>query len=374
MKKKLFISLALCIPMCLCLLGGCGDSGDSANVPTPPALDAEVQTNDSIEAEPEEAPDGMARSYLTGEWIDEELAGKRPIAMMIENTLVCLPQYGINNADIIYECPVEGGISRLLGIYQDYSGMEQMGNVRSSRPYYVYFAREYDAIYVHAGGSVEAYDILDTGFINDIDAIKGGGASEFFRTKEHKAPHNLYISSENIENAINNLAYETNLEEGYEGHFCFAKDDTPTQLSNGVDAAVVKVYYPNPKPWFVYNEEDGLYYRNQFNSSQVDAITGEQVAVKNIIIEECAVSYYDQNKGYLNVDITSGGSGKYITNGKCIDITWSKESDTAPTRYYDKDGKEIVLNQGKTWVAVTQDSYSDRNVIYATLEEYESSK
>jgi hypothetical protein len=91
--------------------------------------------------------------------------------------------------------------------------------------------------------------------------------------------------------------------------------------------------------------------------------------VKNIIIEECGITYYDENKGYLNIDITSGGKGKYITNGKCIDITWEKKSDTTPTHYYDMNGEEITLNQGKTWVAITQNTYSDRNKIYATIDE-----
>ena len=372
MKKKQLAAFALGISLCFGLLAGCGKQEEEPDTQVT-ELPVIMQDTETIE-EQENVPEGQARSYLTGEWIDEELAGKRPIALMIENTLVCLPQYGINNADIIYECPVEGGISRLLGIYQNYSGMEQIGNVRSSRPYYLYFAKEYDAIYVRAGGSIEAYNLLDAGFINDIDAIKGGGASEFFRTNEHKKPHNLYISSQNIDNALNTLGYEMDLREGYEGHFTFAKDDETVQMPDAADAAVVSLYYVNPKPWFVYNEEDGLYYRYEFGSKQVDAINGEQVAVKNIIIEECSISYYDESKGYLNIDITSGGSGKYITDGKCIDITWEKESDTAPTRYYDKAGNEIVLNQGKTWVAVTQDTYSDRNEIYATLEDYESSK
>ena len=86
----------------------------------------------------------MLRSPFTGVWIDEEIARKRPIAVMTENTRETLPQYGLSSADVIYECPVEGGISRLMCIYQDYEDLDKIGNIRSCRIYYPYFAHEFD--------------------------------------------------------------------------------------------------------------------------------------------------------------------------------------------------------------------------------------
>ncbi len=47
--------------------------------------------------------------------------------------------------------------------------------------------------------------------------------------------------------------------------------------------------------------------------------------------------------------------GYYITNGKAIPITWSKEDELSPTKYYDMDGKEITLNTGRTYVALVPD-------------------
>lgn len=371
MKKKL-LALVLCATMACGMVGACGKKTEPVESEKP--VTEQTEEADTQE-ESEECPDGLARSYLTGEWIDENLASNRPIAMMIENTKVCLPTYGSSNADIIYEYPVEGGISRLMGIYQDYSGMDKMGNVRSSRPYYVLTAKEYDAIYVHAGGSVEAYELLDRGIIDDIDSLKASGSTCYFRSDDKRSiEHNLYTTSEKLSDAITNAGYRTTHTKDYKGNFKFNKDDAnEITLKDGVDAAVVTINLVNPKPWFVYNEEDGLYYRYEFGEKQMDNLENQQLAVKNIVIQYTNICYYDDSKKtYLNIDKYCGGEGRYITNGKCIDITWSKESEDAPTKYFDKEGNELVINQGKTWVITNYNSAKDKDKIYSTMEDYEN--
>ena len=144
--------------------------------------------------------EGQAKSLLTGEWIDAELASKRPISIMVENTSACLPRYGLSKADVIYECPVEGGSTRYMVLFQDYSNMEKIGNIRSCRHYYAYFAHEYESVYLHAGASYIADDgVLAQHYIDDVDAIKGKADNYFYRdSSEHKAPDNLYTSSYKI--------------------------------------------------------------------------------------------------------------------------------------------------------------------------------
>lgn len=310
-----------------------------------------------------ETHEGMSKSLLTGEWIDQELAVLRPVAIMTENTKSAIPQYGLEQADIIYECPVEGGITRLMAIYQDYSGMDKIGNVRSCRNYYVYFAKEFDAVYMHCGESHFAKTLLNSGFIDNVDGITGKAESYYYRDNSKKAPHNLYTSSTRIANAISGYGFRNTVDSDYEGHYQFAADGTKAALTNSIDAYKINMYYTNNKPWFEYNEADGLYYRFQFGAKQVDGNTGNQLAVTNIIIQNCDWYLWEESTGYLYVDYMSGGTGKYITNGKCIDITWKRDSESGPTRYYDGNGKEIVLNQGKTWVEIVQDTYAKQNTV-----------
>lgn len=370
MKKRRWMYGLLAV----CMLAACGKEKQGG---TEPGTDTQTPTETASEGEPGSAAtegqsghEGEAKSLLTGKWIDEELATVRPVAVMTENTKMALPQYGLAKADVIYECPVEGGISRLMAIYQDYGGMDKIGNVRSCRLYYVYFAKEFDALYFHAGQSKYALDVLNSTFIDNVNGITGKGGAFYYQDKSRKMPHNTYTSSERIAAAITGYGYAAKLGESAQAHYQFADEGAPNLLPQGEDAAVVSLYYPNPKPWFVYNREDGRYYRYQFGAAHVDAWTNEQLAADNILIQNCKSSLKNSKNGTLDIDHRSGGTGKFITRGKAIDITWSRASDSDKTRYFDSSGAEIVLNPGVTWVEITEDSRASKNLIYKTREEY----
>lgn len=369
MKKRRWMYGLLAV----CMLAACGKEKQGGTEPETggqwTASQTESETS-SVGTESEHTHEGEARSLLTGKWIDGTLAAVRPVAVMTENTKMALPQYGLAKADVIYECPVEGGISRLMAIYQDYGGMEKIGNVRSCRLYYVYFAKEFDALYFHAGQSKYALDVLNSTFIDNVNGITGKGGAFFYQDKSRKMPHNTYTSSEKITAAIESYGYEAQLSGSAEAHYRFAAENEPNLLTQGEDAAVVSLYYPNPKPWFEYNPEDGRYYRYQFGAAHVDARTNEQLAADNILIQNCKSYLKNEKNGTLDIDHRSGGTGKFITRGKAVDITWSRASDSAKTRYFDSSGAEIVLNPGVTWVEITEDSRAARNVIYKTREEY----
>ena len=104
-------------------------------------------------------------------------------------------------------------------------------------------------------------------------------------------------------------------------------------------------------------------------------MTGDQLAYKNIILQGVNYTMYTGSgtqfdDKYLNIDCYSGGTGQYVTNGKAIDITWSKDSLTSPTRYFDADGNEIKVNQGKTWVCVVLNEDADRVHFYSSEDEF----
>lgn len=313
---------------------------------------------------------GEAQSYLTGEWMDEEIVKTRPIAMMTENTKQTLPQYGISTAGVVYEAPVEGSYTRLMPIYDDLGTLEKVGNVRSSRLYYLYFAAEFDAVYVHFGQAANVVAYLERGVVNNLSGLDGSVSSAvFYRTSDRKAPHNAYTSAEGIKQGIEKKQYRKEHDADYTGHYQFAEDDKPVTLKNGTDVAVVKPYYFYNHPYFIYNDKDRLYYRYQFGEKQVDGNNDEQLSYRNIIFQNVEYSIYEGTE-YLNIPLTGGGAGKYFTNGKMIDITWKKDQEWGITHYYDADGKEITLNQGKTWVCIIQNPYADKSEFYATEKEF----
>ncbi|WP_288616515.1 DUF3048 domain-containing protein [uncultured Eubacterium sp.] len=372
MKKA--IAMILLGVMSLSLLAGCGKKEE-----TPVVSDSAQETSISVPeeepvSEPEipAAPEGMARSYLTGEWIDEAIANQRPLAVMLGNTKIATPQYGITDADVIYEAAVEGQETRLMAIFQDYANLEKVMSIRSCRHYYVHWALEFDAIYAHYGQAKYAVEILSQDYVNNLSGLDGGVEKVMYkRDSNRKAPHNAYTTGEGIVAGIAYKGYETQHAADYSGHYKFVEDDDQQLfLQGGSPAAVVEPGYLVNKPWFVFDSETGLYKRFQNGAAQTDGNNGKQVEVKNIIIQICEWNRMSSEDEYLNMETMKGGSGYYITNGTAIPVTWKKDSLQSPTRYYKEDGSEIQLNQGKTWVCVTEDTYADKIAFYPSEEEY----
>lgn len=380
--KKLAVLLLTGLT-CATLLFGCGKEDDTVETvalneveTAAPETAAEPETETETEAVDEDLPpeEGMVKSTLTGEWISGDLEKQRPIAVMIPNENACLPHYGLSNADILYECNVEGNMTRLMAIFKDWKDMDRIGNIRSCRDYYVYWAKEWDAIYCHIGGPFYILDIINnpttdniTGAVlaSDSSQKKGLVDAAFYRTDDRKAPHNAYTSGDRIESAIQKLNYSETYTENYEGeHFKFASASSPNtleQYSNALSAKKIDLAgaYSMTKTYFEYNESDGLYYRFQGmqkgDEKHIDGANNQQLTFKNVIVQ---FTHYETRdaKGYLSFqchDTTK--DGWYFTNGKGIHVTWKKTSDYGPTKYYDDNGDEIVLNPGKTNICIVED-------------------
>lgn len=324
--------------------------------PTPtPTPEETIIVAEIVEEEP--IPEGMVVSYLTGEYVPEEIGRRRPVAVMINNAKAALPSDGISKASVFYEAPVEGALTRIMAVFEEYDDLEKIGSVRSCRDYFLDYAMGFDAIYVHFGQAVYALPYFDLPQINNINGLYYDGQF-FYRTNDRPSPHNAYTSGEQIQQAIEVCGYSQTLREDYEAQFTFAQVGDEVNLENGSSATLIKPGYMFNAPWFEYNAEDGLYYRYQYEAPHVDQFFDTQIAVKNIIIQYTGWENYDDN-GYLNLYAGNGGACKFITNGKVIDGTWERPSEWGPEKYYDSEGNEITLNTGKTWVCVVLDSYAD---------------
>lgn len=369
LKKLLAVMLSASIVVGMV---GCGSKAEETAEEPEETTEEEVQEEEAQEEESAVVEDDGIYSYLTGEPTTEEANKLRPITCMIENTTMALPQYGLNLAGVLYECPVEGGITRMMGVFEQdaIKDQEKIGNVRSCRPYYVFISLEYDAIYVHFGQSIQGETLLNTGIIDDLNGLTDDG-TVFYRSSDRSAPHNAYVSGSGIMAGIDKKGYTLNYRDDYNGYYIFNHTPEGNKLENGKDCEVVCPYFYNNKPYFIYNKETGLYERYEFGKPQVDAIDGEQVAVKNIIFKNVPSSIYTGTP-YLDIPVNGSGEGKFFTNGKMIDVTWVKETDTSVTHYYDDDANEIELNPGQTWVCLIENQNAEDNKFYETVEEYES--
>lgn len=320
------------------------DIEDKSNLTPSKAITPEP-TPESIE----ETHEGEMRSTLTGLWVPIESGSKRPYAIQFSNFKTVRNQWGIGQADIVYEALVEGGITRLLAIGENFTG-DRIGSVRSSRHYFASFADEYDAIYIHYGKTKYAVTKLKKLGINNLDGETGIGTTVFYRDKSMKAPHNAFTGLDRILKGIKQKGYDTEHRQDFESHYTFYEEDT--EFANGLDCSMVSIKYPYNKPYFEYNSQEKQYLRYQFGEIHKDSNTGEQLSFKNIIVQFVKEWDIDKND-YQTMDIEdSQGSGYYITNGKKMDITWKKNEDKRWMRYYDSNGEELNINPGKTYIAI----------------------
>lgn len=306
----------------------------------------------SIEQQPEDKNNKKEEqgipSPLSGIYASKDKVNRRPVAIMFDNHPKARWQSGLSQGEIIYEFMVEAPYTRYMGIYL-INDPESIGPIRSSRPYFVTALLEYDPIYVRIGGSPQAKrDIIQLG-IADIDGLSGNN-KVFWRNKEvgKSSPHNMYTSMRAIRRAQESKGY--NLIGDYRG-FKFHEEDKEIE---GFAATNVDIhYYNNNTTSYVYNSNEKVFYRKKDGMEHYDELDNTPIIAKNIIIQEAETKIIDKD-GRLSIDLIGEGKGKYITNGKGIDIRWSRKSRNSKTYYYDERGKEIILNPGITWIQVVK--------------------
>lgn len=365
--KKLSVLLLIALSSTM-LLFGCGkDSGknadsdkeiNGADIGLPGADDSEAEEPVADETEDADVPDGSVKSQLTNELVSQEVADTRPISVMMPNDTSALPHYSISNAGVLYQIMVEGNITRLMAIIEDWQDLERIGNVRSARDYYVFAAYEWDVLFCHYGNPFYADDVLARDVTNNINGMVAP-SGVFYRTKDRKAPQNAYLSGKGILDAVDYYKYDLEHTENFEpGHFTFANDGN--DLSDGPDAfdatyIDMSSAYPVDKTYFKYDDSKEVYERFQYGKPHVDEATGEQLAFANVIVQNTYSEDRDA-KGYKAFQMHDDTKdGYFFTAGKGIHVTWEKKGDFDATKYYDDDGNEIELNTGKTMICVVQD-------------------
>ena len=275
----------------------------------------------------------------------------RPIAVMIDNHSGAWPQANLNQAYMVYEIVVEGGETRLMAVFKG-RNVDKIGPVRSSRHYFLDYALENDAIYVHYGWSPQAESDIKTLGINNINGITESSSS-FWRVKDKSSPHNVLTSTENILKIAERNQYKTSSQK--ESVLKYSAEEV--QLTSEDSIVANKIVIPHSKLQTVtyeYNAEQKTYTRYARGNIQKDYDTGADVTTKNIIITKC--DNYDlsdsENKGRQGLKNIGTFDGYYITNGKAIKIKCTKSARNAQTVYKDLQGNEINVNDGNTFVNI----------------------
>ncbi|WP_022774604.1 DUF3048 domain-containing protein [Butyrivibrio sp. AE2015] len=309
--------------------------------------------------EPYVLPEGMYFSELTGEPISEDIKDQRPIAVMVDNEIKALPHYETAKADVVYEMmnsTANDRITRLMCVVKDWKSLEQFGSIRSTRPTNIILASEWNAILCHDGGPVhnDAYFAMDwakdhiSGLFSRINNGKDKEFTEYIVSGDLERE----IPKANISETYNEFANEGS-------HFNFTDYGTEIKLDEKYDrsytANKVSLPFPHNSSTLTYNPETGLYEYSEYGEPHEDADSGEVLSFKNVILQKCSFTQLD-DEGYLIYNCVGAGEyAWYLTNGVAKDVTWVKSGYTDVTKFYDENGDELEINNGKTYIALVPD-------------------
>ena len=338
MFKKILI-FALCLSTLL--LSGCFEKTKELTI--------EGDDTSSV-AEPEPV---KYINPLTGLAVEnDESLENRPVAIMVNNISVAQTvQTGLYAADIVYETEVEGGITRLMAVYQNIKPVEKIGTVRSARYAYIDLALGHNAIYVHHGAD-ERYAgkhlaetdhfVLDSN--NGGARIKNGLATE----------HTLYAYGDKLWECLekSNRTIKNDKTGTWQN---FADEDSPVKLENTASAVSVP-FSTSYKTTFKYDAASGKYVRYFNGTERKDYYTKSSLYFKNIFVLSTSITYYSDNK-HRNIAL-EGGDGYYFVNGTYTKIKWSKGADTNGIKFTDVNGKALTVNPGNSWVCIADSSRS----------------
>ncbi|MGN0168099.1 MAG: DUF3048 domain-containing protein [Acetatifactor sp.] len=377
MKKKTLAAVLIAVGLVMTACGS--ESGEEVSSPIqtlePQSIVAETPEPSSeapVEEIVEETREGMYRSELTNEWIDESLKDQRPIAAMVDNEKTALPHYGLTEADVVYEImnsTKNDRITRFMALVKDWGSITQFGSIRSVRPTNFMLAAEWNAVLCHDGGPYFIDTWVAKPYTNNLSGgfarYSNGKATEFteYLTYDKYTNTNKNQTYDGLKQRFEKANYSTTYNEYYEGpHFKFAaKEIDFADRTDSAQATQIELPFPHNKSTLKYNETTGTYDYYEYGAAHLDPLhDSAQLTFKNVILQD--TTFAELGEGYLIYNaIDSGRDGYYITNGKAIEITWTKSGESDITVYYDKKtGEEIEINTGKTYISlIPSDSWSE---------------
>lgn len=350
MRKRV---LAVMLSALILAAAGCSQKKEA------PARDVSAEAL-SIRTEPEvEEPQGN-ENILTGLYdLSDKAVGKRPVAVMVNNLDAAMPQYGIEEADIMFELPVESDITRLMCVYGDYTKVPKICPVRSCRYYYPILAAGFDAFYVHWGQDPTiATQTLNSLKIDTMNGMNNTydlyGRDSDRKSQGYALEHTGYFDGTKLVKALKKNKVRTDLKKGKSGAAFAFQDTEEITAAAGEACTLVKVSFHDYKSAFRYNADEKVYYKTRNGDKHIDGKSGNQVSFTNVIVLETDISVRDE-KGRKNIDWKGGKNAKgyYISGGNAQEIRWSKSDEYGYLKLTDTDGNELKLNRGKSYIAFT---------------------
>ncbi|HET6785359.1 MAG TPA: DUF3048 domain-containing protein [Erysipelotrichaceae bacterium] len=314
--------------------------------------------NAPVEEEPEViVPEvEVIRNQFDGSPLEDgETQTYKAVAVLVNNSAIARPHYGLSKADVVYEVIKEEYLeTRFMAIFEG-EFPEKVGPLRSIRVPFVRIFNEWQTALVHYGGagsvaqdgtknpdSVNALDLLKKIYVPyRFDAVAGINDSYFFRTTDKPAPHNAYIELKDASKDFPDVWVKD--------HFAFDEEDFST--SDDL-ATTIEIDYPTKtenKVTYEFDQTTGHYNRFINDEIHLDALYDVQIAATNIIVQYLE---HTEVKGYVLVELKYRGDADYFVNGKHVSGYWVKDFEDDTTHWFTENDEELILLPGTTYIQI----------------------
>lgn len=291
-------------------------------------------------ADPTPPPPPPATCPLTGEEAPGGVVPGRPaLAIKVENLPDARPQAGLQSADIVYEEPVEGGITRFIAVFQC-AEVDRVGPVRSARAADPEVLSQFGVpVLAYSGAAPNVVRIVEDSDLVPLDETAGGDA--FTRDPARASPHNLYVDTASL----------------YRRAKAGRQAPAPVfRYAEGIDGRsrkVSAVHLPFSSTyadvWWSWSRKRGVWLRSHGPEPHM-AEEGDQVSATNVVVQVIDVTMPPDGGLTPRLELTGSGRAYVFRDGRLIVGRWERDSLHGLTRFVARDGNEIVLAPGRTWV------------------------
>jgi len=330
------------------VLAGCGGHHKLTLQKPPPPSSTSATTAATTTTTTRPKPKPKPVQPLTGLPATSAAQASNPaVIVKIDNIDAARPQTGPNQADIVYEELVEGGLTRLAAVFQ--SGYPTVvGPVRSGRLTDIGIADDYNhPVFAYSGTNGVYLPILRSQPFTDVDGDNHPGA--FYRVNFAAAPHNLYSN-------VVTLAGISSTHTAPLPIFLYHAPGAPLTGRGVSPAQHLGINFPNAAVAWDYNAATKLWQRTQNGTPDVDR-SGQQMTANNLVVQfvPYVTAGLATGEGGPPAPIPQGmltGSGKawFLSGGRIVGGTWARANLTTRTIFRDQAGALIHLAPGRTWV------------------------
>lgn len=283
----------------------------------------------------------LKRDPLTGVFGENIESFKQIFAVMTDEHIDSRPLSGLDQAFLVFEAPVESGIPRLLAFFSVNQSVDKIGPIRSARPYFIDWANELDALYVHVGGSNEALDKIANGITFDLNEFWQGNF--FWRDRHRYAPFNVYTSTDLLKKYVQQKKDAGRRSNPIYGFWQFKDSEKINEINN--QSFSIEYAFPSYVSEWRFDKDKKRYVRFQDN---------QDLFVDNVVVVITDVKVID-GVGRRKIRTIGSGTAVVFQDGREIEARWKKPSLTERLRFFDSTGEEIKMNAGITWVEVVGD-------------------